>query len=565
MVSYSEIITSNGVKIPFDPDIITPKIERPMRNNRYEGGECKALREHLQVGDRVLELGAGIGLLSTVAALQEGVETVTSIEANPDLIPHIRETHRLNDVTNIDLRNGVVSDADDETMKFYLRADFWASSMEPDSRRYKSVVDVPNLRMHDLLAELRPTVIVCDIEGAELGLFEDQDLSSVRVMILELHPKVYGPEGLARIMSGLAAQGFEPIPIDKPTTVRTFLRKAKKSKPVRGPRPTTTPTDPRATIITCMKDEGPFILEWVAWHKALGIRDIIVFSNDCSDGTDALLDALAEMGEITHLPNPATAVGSTYFQPVALSFASQMREVRHADYVISMDVDEFIDIRVGDGTLPALLADIDDFDILAMSELNHGSNGIETFQPGWVTGLFARHQSAQPGKHRAARGVKSIVKNGPRITKIRNHRPDTDDTGETVWRDGSGRPLFSLEEDRTQNGIDCRGAYEKVILHHYPLRSLNSYLVKMFRGDVVVKGKQVSQRYWRQRNRDEDPTIIPTLNAARARKYHDRFEQNAEIMALHQACCDAHQARIVELLTDPHFQERKAWILQNAW
>ena len=55
MVSYSEIITSNGVKIPFDPDIITPKIERPMRNNRYEGGECKALREHLEVGDRVLQ------------------------------------------------------------------------------------------------------------------------------------------------------------------------------------------------------------------------------------------------------------------------------------------------------------------------------------------------------------------------------------------------------------------------------------------------------------------------------------------------------------------------------
>ncbi len=85
MLDYSEIIESSGIKVPFVPAIITPKIERPMRNNRYEGGECAALRRILRPGDRALELGAGVGLLSTVAGLVEGVESVTTIEANPDL------------------------------------------------------------------------------------------------------------------------------------------------------------------------------------------------------------------------------------------------------------------------------------------------------------------------------------------------------------------------------------------------------------------------------------------------------------------------------------------------
>ena len=54
-IEYDEIIETNGVKVPFVPRIITPKIERPMRNNRYEGGECATLRDILIAGDRVLE------------------------------------------------------------------------------------------------------------------------------------------------------------------------------------------------------------------------------------------------------------------------------------------------------------------------------------------------------------------------------------------------------------------------------------------------------------------------------------------------------------------------------
>jgi FkbM family methyltransferase len=192
MLAYDEIITTSGVKIPFVPAIITPKIERPMRNNRYEGGECANLRRLLRPGDRVLELGAGVGLLSTVAGLVPGIESVTTIEANPDLIPLIRETHRLNGVTCVDLRNGVAAAEDGPEIDFYLRPDFWASSMEPDSRAFTRKVTLRRWGLRELVEEIRPTVIVCDIEGGEMGLFDAADLSSVRAMVVEFHPKVYG-------------------------------------------------------------------------------------------------------------------------------------------------------------------------------------------------------------------------------------------------------------------------------------------------------------------------------------------------------------------------------------
>ena len=81
----------------------------------------------------------------------------------------IVETHRLNGVTCVDLRNGVATaDADSDggpEIDFYLRPDFWASSMEPDSRPFTRAVKLRRWGLKSLIAEVNPTVIVCDIEG----------------------------------------------------------------------------------------------------------------------------------------------------------------------------------------------------------------------------------------------------------------------------------------------------------------------------------------------------------------------------------------------------------------
>ena len=51
-----------------------------------------------------------------------------------------------------------------------------------------------------------------------------------------------------------------------------------------------TPTEKVAekVIVACMRDEALFVVEWVAHHLAVGFDRIIVYTNDCSDGTDRL-------------------------------------------------------------------------------------------------------------------------------------------------------------------------------------------------------------------------------------------------------------------------------------
>ncbi len=57
-------------------------------------------------------------------------------------------------------------------------------------------------------------------------------------------------------------------------------------------------------IITCMKNEAPFILEWVAYHRSIGFTDFLVFTNDCDDGTVELLDTLAKHDVLTRMRQP---------------------------------------------------------------------------------------------------------------------------------------------------------------------------------------------------------------------------------------------------------------------
>jgi hypothetical protein len=316
-----------------------------------------------------------------------------------------------------------------------------------------------------------------------------------------------------------------------------------------------------------MKDEGPFILEWVAWHKSMGVTDITVFTNDCSDGTDHLLDRLAALGHVQHLPNPAFLSDSTAFQPIALAYAHQLPAMRQADFFISMDVDEFINVTVGDHTLPALFAATGPFDVLSMSEVNHGSNNREHYERGWLTELFPAHQTTTPGKFKSRRGVKSITRLSDRVEKLRNHRPDMrDDLGPILWRDGSGRVTQHFLADRGENGHDCRRSFDLVRLEHFPLRSLDSYLAKMYRGDVVVTGKQVSRTYWRTRNKQEENSTAYAVQLKRAKAWAKKhLEKDSALMALHDAACAAHAAKIEELVRDPVFMERRNWALTEAW
>ena len=136
--------------------------------------------------------------------------------------------------------------------------------------------------------------------------------------------------------------------------------------------------------ILTVRNEGAFLLEWIAHHRAVGFDDFLVFSNDCNDGTDAILDRLAALGGLTHVRNdgPYDKGG---IQFTALKAAAKLDQVRNAEWILPLDVDEFVNIHTGDGTLTALHDALPDATAITLTWRLFGNDGQVRFEDAPIT------------------------------------------------------------------------------------------------------------------------------------------------------------------------------------
>lgn len=201
--------TLRGLTLYLPETALKGNLERALSSGRYETHEADALLLHLRPGDRMLDLGAGLGFICALAARVLGEEAVVGVEAGPETVKLARRNLAANGFPGVKLMRGAVVGAGEGEVDFGQRPAFWASALQgpggwPENAQ---VIRVPARPIGKLLARFQPTVISCDIEGGE-GEVLMQPLPGVRLVVVETHPPVYGPEGVARIGAALAAQGF---------------------------------------------------------------------------------------------------------------------------------------------------------------------------------------------------------------------------------------------------------------------------------------------------------------------------------------------------------------------
>lgn len=204
----TEVFDLHGVQIPNDPAFITNQIARAISKGRYEKQEVTTTPRFITAEDRVLELGAGLGFISTYVAKTLGVSQITCVEADPKLCGFIERVHAMNGIKGAQVRNCVATGQGERgTMPFYVRDPFWSSSLDPEPD-YVSMEDVPVVPLGELIAESSANTLIVDIEGGERDLFQGADLTGVNKIFLELHTRKIRRMGIKLCFDALSAQDF---------------------------------------------------------------------------------------------------------------------------------------------------------------------------------------------------------------------------------------------------------------------------------------------------------------------------------------------------------------------
>ena len=320
----------------------------------------------------------------------------------------------------------------------------------------------------------------------------------------------------------------------------------------------------RVLIVTTMKNEGPFILEWIAYHRAIGVTDFLVYTNDCTDGTDDFHDLLARKGIIAeHLDNPFKTMNGVKPQHAALSDGQTRPVAQEANWVIGMDVDEFINIHVGDGTFQDLLNAVPDANMISMPWRLYGNGFVRDFRDDFITDQFTWCAPQFCRKPHQAWGFKTAFRQDGIYRKYGVHRPvglKPKEEHRINWVSGSGRRMPKAYHRNGWRMSKLTWGYDLVTLNHYSLRSSESFMVKRDRGRVNHVDRDQGLAYWfrMNHNAERDRSIMNKLPAARAE--FDRLMQDPEIAVMHNACVAAHRRRIDELLTQPAYQDLLAEI-----
>ena len=356
-----------------------------------------------------------------------------------------------------------------------------------------------------------------------------------------------GPEDDAFAENGEAPfdEGLETDPPVKPVTAaKPAVAKATQDPEAEG-RPMGERGNERCTIVTTMKNEAPFMLEWVAFNRAIGFTDFVIFTNDCADGTDKIAMRLQELGVAQHVDNKFKAGASP--QRVALRKARFMDIYDETDWVICADCDEFLNIRVGEGRLPDLFEAVGEADAISLCWKLFGCGSQVEYEDAFIHERFTWAAPEDFREKYRGLGLKTLFRPSRAIRKFGVHRPKFDGRPEGfIWTDAGGKPM---PEKYFDLGWSAYGdfSHDFARLHHYAVRSVDSFLVKRDRGRTNHIDRDQGVAYWADMNlnMEEDRSLVPM--AARTRVEFDKLMADPEIARLHQEAVAWHQQKIAAL------------------
>ncbi|MGL4238185.1 glycosyltransferase family 2 protein [Tabrizicola sp.] len=246
---------------------------------------------------------------------------------------------------------------------------------------------------------------------------------------------------------------------------------------------------PKKVIVACMRNEALFLVEWLAHHLAMGFDRIVVYTNDCEDGTDVLLDLLSQTPWIEHFDNPGPYDMGGTIQRHALHLAFQLPHVRGADWAMHIDADEYLNVTIGKRSVDDLAALYPDADAIAIMWRHFGSSGKKTWEGGSIIESFTRCEDKLPDVAAGQLANFKTLFRPRRFRAMSIHSPKYPRRGVVPVVVNTAGVEMPVEKIKMRRGSGYavgphQVTWANACLHHHHVKSDDLHRMKHARGDA---------------------------------------------------------------------------------
>lgn len=209
--------TLDGIIVPLSELPLAVRLKRRIASGKYETHERRLLKDFLSPGDRVLELGASIGILSSIVRARIGTQgRLIAVEANHKLSAPFHKQMSANGfecelITCVCTPTWGSSTGGAQYGRFSTEGNNLVGRLV---ERSNGVQEQPVLRSAgEICRELGfdPNAVICDIEGAECAWATEAMTipGGVEKILVEFHPWLDGCVRAGKALAELCRVGFE--------------------------------------------------------------------------------------------------------------------------------------------------------------------------------------------------------------------------------------------------------------------------------------------------------------------------------------------------------------------
>ena len=241
--------------------------------------------------------------------------------------------------------------------------------------------------------------------------------------------------------------------------------------------------DKGLVVVSIFRDEGPYLHEWIEFHRMVGVDHFCLYDNGSTDGGPASLAPYVETGIVTLTPW-RTFSGFADMQKLANAHAIANHCGRYR-WAAFFDLDEFLFSPTHE-TVPDALDRLGDQPIVSIPWFNFGPNGHRDRPNGLTIENYTERGVFPPTMQQRSLMRYKTVADPTRLVVSGTHHLQVRDQEPTTMFNERGKRMSTVEAERRENAVS-----EHLRLHHYFTRSRSEMEAKVARGRQHVARQPV--------------------------------------------------------------------------